>query len=504
MDPKGDGGIKTYEVAIIADSANIPFTPFTDTNFFFAECFAANGEPIGTGSACTRAIAATDQVRLTLKVILPEGTHTLAVRVVDKGDVRGSVVDSTFTVDTTPPEPPSLVSPEDGILLRTATPLFIWETPVTGGVLDYRLQVTSGDINTGPFAINIGEIAQTLFQARPEDELPGAAYRWRVISRDNAGNTAASVTRIFGVSTVASPKLPLPPVPVQIRVGPPDSDQNHSIAGVGIEFDAEIWIVPADRAEEVEAAQVHINFDPTLLEVIRIVPNPETPLPFELLNQFDNTGGHIDYGAEIVPPGTPPKGDFLLATVEFRVKPTINLAARTDVDLALNFTEPRRTFVQRNENFIPVNVQGIAKEAVVTLSPRVFNGKIRSLGTALPPSIRHVLFLTVTFTEPATGTTTGPVVETFPGIISDRNGRFVVDLEDTRVIPDVYDVRVKGIATLSNLEEDVPIPLLVPSQPHDFRALRPGDLDLSDIVNITDFVLLTLGFGQGGEKPKDS
>ena len=421
-------------------------------------------------------------------------------------NVRTSTVE-TFTVVAPPPlEPPVLVSPEDGELLITATPVFTWNAPTIGDVLDYTLQVTSGDINDGPYVINIGELTLTQFEVQPGNELGDAAYRWRVIARDAILNKATSASRIFAVSTAARPDLPgepLPPVPVQIRVGPPDSTPYHTVAGIGVEFDAEIWIVPTDRNEEVVGAEVHFNFDPELLEVLQVVPNPDQPLPLELTNQFDNTLGHVDYAAGILT-GTPPRGDFLLATVEFRVKPDAILTARTDVDLALSFTDLRKTFVQGVDEFlVPFDLPGIPREGLVTISTLVFNGKMRSLGTAPPPGIRHILMLTVTFTQPGTGTSTGPVVETFTGIISDRKGRFVVDLEDTRVNPGSYDVRVKGTVTLSNLEEDLPIPQPLLDQPVDFGSLRPGDLDLSDIVNITDFVLLTLGFGQGGETPKN-
>ena len=89
-------GLSTYEVAITSDATlppgsqfNIPFTPFTDTNFFTTECFDGTGDAIGTGDQCTIALAETDVIRITVKVVVPDGTHLLRVRVIPAAGVPG-------------------------------------------------------------------------------------------------------------------------------------------------------------------------------------------------------------------------------------------------------------------------------------------------------------------------------------------------------------------------------------------------------------------------------
>ena len=180
----GDGGILTYEVAITGDSPALPstsdlrvFRSFTDPNFFVAECFDSGGASLGSGDACKAAIGSGDRIQIRVEGPgipgwVPDGTHLLAVRVVPTVGDTGTPVTLIFTVDTTPPGKPTdlVVSPVvTGDLLATRTVSFAW-SPSTGDVFEYRLQVTSGDINTGPLDVDI-----TILIPSPRDQiiLPG-------------------------------------------------------------------------------------------------------------------------------------------------------------------------------------------------------------------------------------------------------------------------------------------------------------------------------------------
>ena len=116
----------------------------------------------------------------------------------------------TFTVDTVAPSPPpQLVAPPDlpnpGAFLNDSTPFFDWVQPPfpTGfifDVFDYRLIVTSGDINTGPVFID-EVVLDPVTQFQAIANLDDAVYQWRVIARDKALNTASSVVRSFRMDT---------------------------------------------------------------------------------------------------------------------------------------------------------------------------------------------------------------------------------------------------------------------------------------------------------------
>ena len=68
---EGTESAVTYEVAITGDPVLapqyvIPFTAFTDTNFFTSECFRLDGSPIGSGVACVGISGAGDTIQITV------------------------------------------------------------------------------------------------------------------------------------------------------------------------------------------------------------------------------------------------------------------------------------------------------------------------------------------------------------------------------------------------------------------------------------------------------
>ncbi len=138
-------------------------------------------------------------------VNLPDGSYQWRVTSRDRALNAASSVTRTFTVDTNPPGTPSLDSPLDNAFLNDNTPFFEWG-PSAGDVSDYLLQVTSGDIISGPFDIEVTVLHPgTGHQAVAP--LSDASYHWQVIARDLALNMASSVTRTFTVDT-AAPGIP--------------------------------------------------------------------------------------------------------------------------------------------------------------------------------------------------------------------------------------------------------------------------------------------------------
>ena len=98
-----------------------------------------------------------------------------------------------------PLTPPLLVSPANNVVVNTSIPPFAWE-PSVGDVVDYLLQVTSGDIVTGPYDIE-RVIAHPGTGHQVATPLADAIYNWRVIARGAALNTATSVVWSFTVAT---------------------------------------------------------------------------------------------------------------------------------------------------------------------------------------------------------------------------------------------------------------------------------------------------------------
>ena len=84
-----------------------------------------------------------------------------------------------------------------------------------------------------------------------------------------------------------------------------------------------------EKVSELYGAQLHIRFDPEVLEVVDADPAQEgiqiepgtLPVPdFVVQNAADNQNGTIDYALTQLPPSEPGEGDGVVARVTFRAK----------------------------------------------------------------------------------------------------------------------------------------------------------------------------------------
>ena len=97
-----------------------------------------------------------------------------------------------------PPGEPFLVAPEDNEALNSGEVFFDWDDS-TGDLDNYRLLVTSGDIENGPFAIDVVLNPASQYQVPPQDALADDSYMWQVTATSSKGLTADSVVRSFSV-----------------------------------------------------------------------------------------------------------------------------------------------------------------------------------------------------------------------------------------------------------------------------------------------------------------
>ena len=260
-------GLTTYEVSITADAQ---FTPFTDPVLFSVECI---GSVTRTGSDCLAATGDTDEIQISLLVQLPDGTHLLRVRVVPILGPPDQPAQRTFTVDTTPPEPPDLVFPpnlpDPGAFINTPTPFFDWAVAL-GDVFDYRLQVvTSGAAFEAPFVIDEPGLTGTEFQSTVPLSQGQGIYQWRVIARDQTLNPAESATRSFRLDTLIVTPILVSPKPDEI---------------VGIQRPKFEWVRAADDSPvtyNLKVSSVDITNGPFEIDITTTDGffNPATDLP---------------------------------------------------------------------------------------------------------------------------------------------------------------------------------------------------------------------------------
>ena len=131
---------------------------------------------------------------------LADGTYTWRVTARDSVLNQAHSETRSLTIDAVLPGAPSLVAPADEALINDSTPLFDW-SPSTGDVADYRLQVTSGDVDSDPYDVDV-MVLHPASEFQPTGDLPDGPYSWRVTARDSTSNQASSETRSFTIDTI--------------------------------------------------------------------------------------------------------------------------------------------------------------------------------------------------------------------------------------------------------------------------------------------------------------
>lgn len=131
---------------------------------------------------------------------LPDGSISFEVRAADADGVDPSPADASWTVDTTPPEPPRLLAPSDGAP-AAARPLFRWEAAVdaTSGIAGYELLVDDVVVHSTP---------SCPYEWRSLIALAKGGHTVQVRAIDRAGLVSVSAEQTF----VVDDAVPSPPV----------------------------------------------------------------------------------------------------------------------------------------------------------------------------------------------------------------------------------------------------------------------------------------------------
>jgi hypothetical protein len=135
--------------------------------------------------------------------------------------------------------------------------------------------------------------------------------------------------------------------------------------------------VQVDTAgQAVDGAAAYLNFDPTLLQVVQVVPNTALPIPLQQL--IDNQAGTIDLAFGQIGGGYP-IGTFTLATLTLNI-----LGTSSDTALTFQSAVPRQTDV----TFGGGSVFGGAQDLHLVVEPALLATETLEAPTAtLPPAI---------------------------------------------------------------------------------------------------------------------
>lgn len=255
-------------------------------------------------------------------------------------------------------------------------------------------------------------------------------------------------------------------------------------AGVGEIFTLDLLISSGQQL--VDAADAFVSFDPARLHVVDANGNdtnsitPGTALALVLLNNANNSQGRITFSAGRQLGGTPPSGNFVLATIRFKA-----MAETGTGGTPVHFLSGTDVFYQGNSILQGTN------DGVVIVEQTSLTGRVTLQGRGNPPSSRWQGYpIRVTFYAPGSTTPLSSSQATL-----DSSGVFTV----AGVGSGTYDIAVKNPHTLSNRKANVTLP--GGTNPIDFGTLLEGDANDNDRVAGEDFSILVTAYGTSTGQP---
>lgn len=242
-------------------------------------------------------------------------------------------------------------------------------------------------------------------------------------------------------------------------------------ATVGEEFTLSVEVRAGGQV--IDGASSFLNFDPAVLEVVSTTPNTSL-LDTVVVSTFNNTLGEVDYAAGNLFPPTA-SGTFTILTVRLRAK-----AASGGASITFNTASPRQTAALIGGSSI-VSVQTSGATVAVSGGATVvgvvsINGWMGSLA-GVPVRVRIV---------PSSG---GAAVHDASATL-DVDGNFSI----SGITAGTYHVWVKHLTSLAGGAADAAI--AAGANTIGSLALRGGDANNENVVNIQDFSILAGTFGR--------
>jgi len=254
---------------------------------------------------------------------------------------------------------------------------------------------------------------------------------------------------------------------VTLKIDP--ASQN---AEVGDQFPMEIVVEAGDQS--VDAVEIHVDFEPAVLQVVSLTQGTQLPVPL-IPAAFDNTTGEIDYAAGTF--SNFPSGTFTHLTMVFEV-----VGASPGSPITFNDVFPRATIVTFGGNDVLDSATGAE---VIVASEEVeanFSGTISLVGQCTNPDVVVNIFEAGTNNLVRSQNVTGTSFN-------------VLGLDPAIT----YDIFVKVPNYLQTKLENVQLQPLPATNPLDFGQQTPGDVNDDNRVTGEDYVLLKTSFNMSVE-----
>jgi len=301
-----------------------------------------------------------------------------------------------------------------------------------------------------------GQLVQTLdggYEDWWSDPVPGRVIRLRLTSDYSVSMWGFCADKIETVATQPANRLSIAPSEAVLHLG--------GIVPL---------IVTAAMSDPVDSADLHLSFDPALLQVVDAAGQPVgkiepgQTLTVTLQNRVDNQGGNIYFSAGRAPRRTPISGTFTLATFYVR--------AQGVGDAAMQFGAGTAFF--RNGAAVPLAIHGGHYHIVSLLrGTATLEGHTPQHQAGQPLRLRITNGADISATMTTTLNSVGEFSVTVP-----YSGTFTLI--------------AKGVHSLSNRRNQVRIP----AAPWvDMGTLREGDANGDDSIAGADYSLLVTAFG---------
>lgn len=241
--------------------------------------------------------------------------------------------------------------------------------------------------------------------------------------------------------------------------------------GIGQPFTLTLRAATGDQP--VDGVSIYLDFDPGVLQVQQVVPNPSS-LPVVLQNSYDNNQGAIDYAAGAF-------SNFPAGTLDIAQVRMVAITDTASTPLVFHTVAPRGTDATFGGSSVFRSLTG----AAVTVLPMTVEGHVTM---QRPNPAPHPSWsVPASFRLYAPGQATPSFAAT---VTTDQSGSWFVPVS---VSAGSYDACVKNRHTLQNR---VPVTMTLGNNVLNLGTLREGDANDDNVVALVDFSILVATFGK--------